>query len=93
VLEEEIVEEISEQSSEASTSEAEEEYSVEEVGVELKEFRPSDVELMLKKSEIWDKLVRGEISVDEAKRLMIELSGTVTAKIEAGSTSRRRRRS
>ena len=66
-------------------SSAADEYFAEEP-IELGEMNPSEIDLMLRKSEIWDKLVRGEISVDDARELIKEVTPPVT------EVRRRRRR-
>ncbi len=87
VPEEEI--EASGYESEASTTESGEEYSVEEEEViDIKELNPHDIELMLKRSELWDQLVAGTISIEEAKKIISELAPAVSVQ----ATARRRRR-
>jgi len=73
-----------------STSEAEsaEEYFAEEP-IEIGEMNPSEIDLMLKKSEIWDKLSRGEISIEKAKEIFAGLTLPTTVE----ERRRRRRRS
>jgi len=46
------------------------------------------IAVFLDKSELWDKVVRGEVSIDEAKKMFAELSG----RIPSVKPSRRRRR-
>lgn len=80
-----ITAEEQEESGVAEESSAAEEYFAEEP-IELGEMSPSEIDLMLKKSEIWDKLVRGKISVDKARELFNEISPPAT------EVRRRRRR-
>lgn len=46
--------------------------------VELLELTPLELEFFLTRSDIWDRLVRGEIGVEEAKKMLDNLySSTV----------------
>jgi len=70
------------------SSSAESEYYEEDVEFEAKEINPIEIAVFLDKSELWDKVVRGEVSIDEAKKMFAELSG----RIPSVKPSRRRRR-
>jgi len=73
---------------ESSSAAAESEYYEEDVELEAKELNPIEIAVFLDKSELWDKIVRGEIGIDEAKKLFAELS----ERIPVAKPSRRRRR-
>ena len=73
---------------EARSSESSEEYSVDEEVVDVKELDPNDIDIMLRRSELWDKLVSGMVSIEEARKMISELAPTVPAQ-----SVRRRRRS
>jgi len=82
-----------EESAESGSSEVSEEYyepSEEAIEVESKELSIPEVEVFVERSELWDKMVRGEISLEKGAELHRELASripTVTV-----STGRRRRR-
>lgn len=62
--EEEVSEEISEE------KEGEESKEVEEVEEEFPKLSIQDIELLMKNTEIWDKLLDGKISIEDAKRYL-----------------------
>ncbi|HID80288.1 MAG TPA: hypothetical protein EYP48_01035 [Ignisphaera sp.] len=86
---------ISEEELEASTYEGEtrsdessEEYNIDEEVVDVKELDPNDIDMMLRRSELWDKLVSGVVSIEEARKIISELVPAISAQ-----GVRRRRRS
>lgn len=86
VFEEEL--EASTYEGEARSSESSEEYSIDEEVIDVKELDPSDIDIMLRRSELWDRLVSGMVSIEEARRIVSELVPTASAQ-----SVRRRRRS
>jgi len=73
---------------ESRSSESSEEYSIDEEVVDVKELDPNDIDIMLKRSELWDKLVSGAVSIEEARKIVSELTPVVSAQ-----SAKRRRRS
>lgn len=70
-------------SAEESISEAQEGYSEPEYLAEEEEesldFSPTDIELFLQRSEIWDKLALNEISIEEATRILDSIQRPITS--------------
>jgi|OSPMetMinimDraft_2_1075162.scaffolds.fasta_scaffold00046_8 hypothetical protein len=64
--EEEVSAEISEE------KEGEESKEVEEVEEEFPRLSIQDIELLMKNTEIWDKLLDGKISIEDAKKIFEE---------------------
>jgi len=67
---------------EESISEAQESYSEPEYLAEEEEesvdLSPTDIELFLQRSEIWDKLVLNEISIEDAARILSSIQKPIT---------------
>ncbi len=68
--EEEIGPTTEESISETQESYSESEYLAEEEEESL-DLSPSDIELFLQRSEIWDKLILNEISIEDAAKILI----------------------
>ncbi|RLG85387.1 MAG: hypothetical protein DRO15_07565 [Thermoprotei archaeon] len=88
--EEEFIEEIEteKEGSEATEAEMEEEYEE----IPLESFSEYDIEIMIKKAEIWDKLARAEITPREAEKLIKSLAIPTEVPVQAPSKTRRKRR-
>ncbi len=77
-------------SSEEISSELQAEEEVEEV--ELIELSPLELEFFITRGEIWDKLVRNEIDVEEAKKLLDNLYSSLLSQSKVPPTIKRGRR-
>ncbi len=88
-MSEEELEEVSEGSSAA----AEEYYEPSEEAIELesKELSIPEVEVFIERSELWDKMVLGNVSLEEGVQLHQQLVSRLPS-ITATGTRRRRRR-
>jgi len=75
--EEEVGPTIEEGVSEAQESYSEAEYLAEEEE-ESVDLSPTDIELFLQRSEIWDKLVLNEISIEDAIRILSSIQKPIT---------------
>jgi hypothetical protein len=60
--------------------------------VELLELSPLELEFFLTRSDIWDKLVRNEISIDDAKKLIDTLYTNLVSLSKASTPIKRGRR-
>ncbi len=81
------------ESAEGSVSEVQEEPSESEYLAEEEEesldISPTDIELFLQRSEIWDKLVLNEISVEDAARILDSLQRPAIPVEHSGRRGRR----
>lgn len=89
--EEEFIEEIEteKEGSEVTESEIEEEEFEE---IPLEGFSEYDIEMMIKKAEIWDKLAKAEITPKEAEKLIKNLIVPAEIPIQEPSKTRKKRR-
>jgi len=87
--EEEIGPTTEESISETQETPSEPEYLAEEEE-ESVEFSPSDIELFLQRSEIWDKLVLNAMSIEEAMQILSSIQKPIT---QSESPRKRGRRS
>jgi len=51
-----------------------------------------EIEFYLKKSEVWDLVVRGAISIDEAKRMIEQINSAMLQQVAHAKTERRGRK-
>lgn len=59
--------------------------------VELIELSPLELEFFITRGEIWDKLVRNEIDVEEAKKLLDNLYNNLLSQQKVSPTVKRSR--
>ena len=88
---EENVEEVSSEESEV-VEEVSETYEEGKEELEYIPFSPLELELFISRSEIWDKLVKGELGIDEAKKMIEELTSKSLEPVAQAKSSKKRRR-
>lgn len=88
--EEEFIEEIETEKEGSEVTEAEVEEEFEEIPLEG--FSEYDIEIMIKKAEIWDKLARAEITPKEAERLIKNLAIPAEVPTQEPSKTRKKRK-
>jgi hypothetical protein len=89
---EENVEEVSGEESEV-VEEVSETYEEDKEELEYVPFSPLELELFISRSEIWDKLVKGELGINEAKKMIEELMlKPLEPVMQARKGSKKRRR-
>ncbi len=76
---------------ETTESSASDEYFEEEI-IETKELNPAELEIFIKRSELWDKLAGGEMSIEQAKEVIAQIVPSIPS-VPASGKRRRRRRS
>jgi len=84
-----------EEMEESISSEVSEEYyepSEEAIELEAKELSIPEVEVFIERSELWDRMVMGAVSLEEGAKLHQELVNKLPSAVAAPSRRRRRRK-
>ncbi|MEL9940083.1 MAG: hypothetical protein QW632_01205 [Ignisphaera sp.] len=90
-MEEEIVSSETQEERESVEEESSEIYSEGEE-VEYVAFSPQELEIFILRSETWDKLARGEIALEDAKKIIDEIMQQSQTQVEATKRRGRRKR-